>query len=278
MTWLYGPLMSWNTREMTPSSHLDTPASYQDRKPILKKRSVSETILQHSLSRNGLLRRASAILKAQEATATTDLEVSSLSVVGCRRSPPSGWMTTGCSAASRTHSADMGSPSGEGRRIHFNNEVVQCIAIDSKEGYSDPGVLDGDDATDNVQHKPPAMVSGIAPLPPTKLKSRSNAGLPSPAGTSKTVQRPMHYDNDDDDYDYAYDDYDDYDFKDESPWSVGSQEENEQRNLRLTPSGMFMPYDEGEESAQGGVVGRMLDTLNTFRDIAHVIWNVGWQS
>jgi hypothetical protein len=39
--------------------------------------------------------------------------------------------------------------------------------------------------------------------------------------------------------------------------------------LRRTPSGIFMPYEEDEDD--------VVDAGNTARDIAHVIWNVGWR-
>lgn len=48
--------------------------------------------------------------------------------------------------------------------------------------------------------------------------------------------------------------------------------------MRRTPSGMFMPYDEDEDDAMAvGLFGRVSETINTARDIAHVIWNVGWR-
>jgi hypothetical protein len=50
-----------------------------------------------------------------------------------------------------------------------------------------------------------------------------------------------------------------------------------ERGLRRTPSGMLMPEDGMEDPSFGGVVGTLLDTVNTARDIAHVIWNVGWR-
>jgi hypothetical protein len=40
---------------------------------------------------------------------------------------------------------------------------------------------------------------------------------------------------------------------------------------------MFMPYEEGEMQSGDGIFGRVIDTVNTARDIAHVIWNVGWR-
>jgi hypothetical protein len=53
---------------------------------------------------------------------------------------------------------------------------------------------------------------------------------------------------------------------------------SEPAGMRRTESGMFMPYEEGEPAAaNGGIVGRVIDTVNTARDIAHVIWNVGWR-
>ena len=50
--------------------------------------------------------------------------------------------------------------------------------------------------------------------------------------------------------------------------------------LRRTESGMFMPYgDEVEDhSANSGIFGKVIETVNTARDIAHVIWNVGWRN
>jgi hypothetical protein len=49
-------------------------------------------------------------------------------------------------------------------------------------------------------------------------------------------------------------------------------------NMRRTASGMFMPYDEVEDGMiSNGIVGRVIDTVNTAKDIAHVIWNVGWR-
>jgi len=51
----------------------------------------------------------------------------------------------------------------------------------------------------------------------------------------------------------------------------------EPSGMRRTPSGMFVPIEEGEQPAVDGIFGRVIDTVNTARDIAHVIWNVGWR-
>lgn len=60
--------------------------------------------------------------------------------------------------------------------------------------------------------------------------------------------------------------------------SRGNGDEDESRGLRRTPSGMFMPYEEDEDDVvAAGLFGRVVDTVNTAKDIAHVIWNVGWR-
>ena len=59
---------------------------------------------------------------------------------------------------------------------------------------------------------------------------------------------------------------------------VAEDEELEARGMRRTPSGMFMPYDGDESDAEAaGLFGRVVDTVNTAKDIFHVVWNVGWK-
>jgi hypothetical protein len=48
--------------------------------------------------------------------------------------------------------------------------------------------------------------------------------------------------------------------------------------MRRTPSGMFMPYDEGDDDmASEGLFGIVVDAVNTAKDMAYVVWNVGWR-
>ena len=35
-------------------------------------------------------------------------------------------------------------------------------------------------------------------------------------------------------------------------------------------------YDDEDDAANAGIIGRAVDAVNTARDIAHVLWNVGW--
>lgn len=109
------------------------PSSCLDRKPILRKKTASETILQWSLSQHTLLQHTRAILKAQEIEIAqawappnqtdTNLDhfhhrtASSYSLGGPLTTPSSSGMVT----------------PDQRRHIHFKDEVVQCIAIEAKE-------------------------------------------------------------------------------------------------------------------------------------------------
>lgn len=62
------------------------------------------------------------------------------------------------------------------------------------------------------------------------------------------------------------------------PSSASSDLNGEPSGMRRTPSGMFMPYEEDEDDVVSeGLFGKVVDTVNTAKDIAHVIWNVGWR-
>lgn len=54
--------------------------------------------------------------------------------------------------------------------------------------------------------------------------------------------------------------------------------EGESPGMHRSSSGMFMPYEEDEDDVvAAGLFGKVSDTINTAKDIAHVIWNVGWR-
>jgi len=60
--------------------------------------------------------------------------------------------------------------------------------------------------------------------------------------------------------------------------SNDSAETCEMEGMRRTESGMFMPYEEDEDDLMAaGMFGKISETVNTARDIAHVLWNVGWR-
>lgn len=142
------------------------------------------------------------------------------------------------------------------------------------------------------------------------MKHSTNLGFRSPAispSSSQETLRPskpsgrlcIGADEDDDDDDD--DDNDDDDEADEtqdgnpprrrSPTKFGEGSSglhrspssgslsSEPAGMRRTASGMLMPYEEGEPaSTQRGMFARVIDTVNTARDITYVIWNVGWRS
>ncbi|KAJ5772797.1 hypothetical protein N7457_007693 [Penicillium paradoxum] len=320
VTWLYGPLKTSIERAASPSpppSRLETPNSYLDPKPILKKKTASETILQRSLSQHTLLQHAGAILKAQEAEnnwsrppfprSNTDLTQLN------HRTGSSTYSLGGTLTASS--SSGLVSPS-ERRHIHFNNEVVQCIAVEAK-GYEDEWPVTFEDAPssdDGIvlmrqissraslsnRSTPRSSFSGdgktIAPLPSTTLKYRGDPPEPRaqailaqwsttpgsrlsptpsvetlrPSGPSEPSANFLLDDDEDPSLDYTGN-YPDHD----RSWSIGN-DPTSSRPLRLTASGMFMP--EGEcETPSISLFDRVVDTVNTARDIAHVIWNVGWR-
>lgn len=65
--------------------------------------------------------------------------------------------------------------------------------------------------------------------------------------------------------------------------SYDEYDEDQMAGMRRTGSGMFMPYDDdefggGAGSGASGLFGRVSETINTARDIAHVIWTVGWRT
>lgn len=351
VTWLYGPLQSdsrkfLNPANSPPPSRLSTSSSFIDKKPILKKKSASQAILQRSISSHSLLKQAGAMLQAQQAgptkgrpsyeRSTSEFTIADFSRGSMVNTPAGEDSLTLSSTRQSLTSSGLQSPS-ERRHIHFNNEVEQCIAVDSKEDddveeEEPPSLANDDDEEDDegiVMMKavpPKAKISNrstprnsfssegktIKPLPSTTLKYRGDTPEPDEAQqlrgmnrfwpTQKTLSpspsretlRPSRphanflLDDDDEDVDVqwqpsSYDTSGPSYLDISSPHRSDPQSEDEYDpgpGLRRTPSGMFMPYDEDEddEAAMNHTLfGRVVDTVNTARDIAHVIWNVGWR-
>lgn len=231
-------------------------------------------------------------------------------------------------------SSGLQSPS-ERRHIHFNNEVEQCIAVESKdddehedgEGHHTFSEDDEDDESVVMMKQVPSKAKlsnrstprnsfsneskTIKPLPSTTLKYNGDTPEPneaqqlrvmnsfwpttnnlSPSPSQETLRPPRPQanfllDDDDEDVDVQWQPSkhshlaSSYHHSPSSPYS-DTQSEDEYDpgpGMRRTPSGMFMPYDEDEEEAamNNSLFGRVVDTVNTARDIAHVIWNVGWR-
>ena len=131
--------------------------------------------------------------------------------------------------------------------------------------------------------------------PPTPFTRAWSSSKLSPSPSSETL-RPSHPSrnfllaDDDEDLDInsswqpsgAYSNRSDSTAvaKGDADGSRESDDDGQGSGLRRTPSGMFMPYEEDEDdlvAEQLGLLGKVSDTINTAKDIAHVIWNVGWR-
>lgn len=346
VTWLYGPLQSgtasmYARNSEANSARLSKSNSFVDKKPILKKRSMSELMLQRSLSTSSLIKQAAAAVQAQQNHGI----LRGVRRPGLERSTTD-YLTFPFSSRriSRVHSphsaASSGatSPSSEKKHIHFNEQVAQCIAVDIKgeedeEAETDRFAFDDSDSDDGaIMMKKTSSKKTLRPslkrskgstgsvesktiamLPSTTLKYRDDTPEPaetamkhstsyrspgiSPSSSQETLRpsKPSRKfslaDDDDEEEDEDEDDAPTMSWRTSkatdkaasgglqrsaSSGSLGA----EPAGMRRTASGMFMPYEEGEDptsSAGEGLLGRAIDTVNTARDIAHVIWNVGWR-
>ncbi|KAK0730497.1 hypothetical protein B0H67DRAFT_638994 [Lasiosphaeris hirsuta] len=339
VTWLYGPLQT-GSANLHPihtdsnSGRLSKSNSFV-KKPILKKRSMSEIMLQRSLSASSLVKQAAAAVQAQQKEG--------LKRIGRRpglERAATDYITFPFSSRRISHdntslfpsavSSGFVSPGGgERKHIHFNEQVAQCIAVDIKgddeDEEADPFAFDSDSddgaimmKRTKIKKRRPTLrkpkshsYSGesktIAMLPSTTLKYREDTPEPtetamkhsttyrspimSPSSSQETL-RPskksgkLFISSDDED--------DNEDTEDVNaawpPPKLGEGGSGLQRSassnslatepagMRRTESGMFMPLEEGDASSTSeGLFGRVIDTVNTARDIAHVIWNVGWR-
>jgi hypothetical protein len=308
----------------------------------LKKRSMSEIMLQRSLTSSSLVKQAAAAVQAQQKQggrrgsrrpvlerAATDYITFPFS---SRRVSQDNFIVPS------TASSGIISPSGERKHIHFNEQVAQCIAVEIKGDDDDEDVdtdrfpydSDSDDGAIMMKKTTPkkrrpilkrsrsTATNGesktIAMLPSTTLKCRDDSPEPvetamkhstgiysspaiSPSSSqetlkpSKTSGKLFIVDDEDEEEVEEEEDVGGPSFGWRSPpkpaepsssnlhrSASSSSLGEEPAGMRRTSSGMFMPYEEGE-AAPGteGILGRVIDTVNTARDIAHVIWNVGWR-
>ena len=340
MTWLYGPLQTATRYSISqptsePPSQLSKSNSFLGKKPILKKRSASEVMLQKSLSASSLVKQATAAIEAQrfapERYASRDRpfitrsDSDFTSAPGIPSDPAS---RDQIDPASSRSTSGLQTPHGEKKHIRFDDKVEQCIAVDLKDGDfddEDESALHDSDSSDDdgvvmmkkSKRKPLSRSSSrgsfsgesktIAKLPSTTLKYRTDSpdvpdhpshsitpssgwrpGRLSPSPSQETL-RPVdpsknfliEEDDEDDDDDISWDPSRAYaDRRDSGAITQDSDDDSDKPSggLRRTASGMFMPYDEDEDGLMaGGILGRVVDTVNTARDIAHVIWNVGWR-
>ncbi|KAI1500098.1 protein phosphatase type 1 complex subunit Hex2/Reg1 [Biscogniauxia marginata] len=343
VTWLYGPLQTRQSRLFSGdlghgSSTLSRADSFVNKKPILKKRSMSEIMLQRSLSSSSLLKQATAVVQAQQQDGAVRisrpiLHRAATDYVTFPFSSRRSHENTSLLPSSTT--SGIVSPSAERKHIHFDEQVKQCIAVDVKGEDDDEDEpeysrwrFDDSDSDDGAimmkktkTRKRPVILrkrspvnaniesKTIAMLPSTTLKYREDSPAPretaikhstgelksplvSPSSSQETL-RPSKPSN----AFFIDDEEPETDEQVTNPTPLSSPVEptsnsrlsNTQRTtstnsltaepagMRRTESGMFMPYEEGAAQGNDGIIGRVIDTVNTARDIAHVIWNVGWR-
>lgn len=359
VAWLYGPLQPASNRSASlnpsePTSRISKTNSFIQRKPILKKRSMSEVMLQHSISASSLVKQAAAAVQAQQKASGTPLE---------RRRPrpilaqtPSDYFTS--AIPTRTTSRDppdyfsSRSTSGlhtpdcaERKHIRFDEKVEQCIAVECKgaddDDYDDDWAAHDDSSDEDMvmmkstrRRRPLARKTSkktstaetkiIEKLPDTTLKSqtdspdvseqhhshslfgfyRSTRLSPSP---SQETLRPSNPSTN-----FLLADADEEDDEEEVDWSPSTAyevkrpgtptpqkmyasnlmnpsnphsaqaESSSSGGLKRTASGIIAPFEGADEDEGGavppGILGKVVDTVNTARDIAHVIWNVSWRA
>ncbi len=340
VTWLYGPLQPGTARSLhfnpsPPTSRLSRSNSFASKKPILKKRTLSEIMLQNSLSSFTLMKQATDALRAQEPgqrlrdrpnlgdRTLSEFGASSDFSISLTRS------TTDPSTEPSASSSGIQTPYTK-RHIHFNNKVEQCIAIDKDASDRPPyfsAIHDDDDSSEDdmlimkpVKNATKARIGSnrstprssfssdsktIAMLPSTTLNYRGDTPEPgeqqsrqigrlwsggsklSPSPSQQTL-KPSSSSN------FLLDDEDEDADMDWQPSAAGARRDSlyprgglqlsaddesadpEHSGLRRTPSGMLMPYEDEDDPTDAGIFGKVIDTVNTAKDIAHVIWNVGW--
>jgi hypothetical protein len=289
--------------------------SFLVKKPILKKKALSEVLLQKSISTSSLLSQAAAAVQAKQSLPPQKPRSRLAGIPSPQISRESVQLQS-----SKSSSSCQSPDQGEKQHIRFNDNVEQFIAVDIPDAdINDDESLraaghDSDSSSDDgllfMRNKPMKRkpLSGttsksasdskiIAILEPTTLKYRTdspsvlespshsvgpnswNRGNLSPSYSRETL-RPsnpsrnflLDEDDDEDDIDWAPSEAFNY-RRDRVFDSKGKSSA-----LQRTPSGMLMPYDEEYEATQDtGLLGNVVDTFNTAKDIAHVIWNVGWR-
>jgi hypothetical protein len=299
-----------------------------DKKPILKKRSMSEEMLQRSLSTASLLKQATATVKIQETRGIFRPHMGR-SPTDCLSQPFSQQQLGGenSSVSPSRKSSGTTSPTCERKHTHFNERVEQCIAVEFKSvehgnGELDTGRYNNDDNLEDgtmvksantrkrslfqreALESKPAEGKTVAMLPSTTLKCREDTleprgtanqhsrNLIMPSSSLQDVRpakQPRMFFVGEEGED---DSLDDVLLSSSIGWpSPPAQVANgdlrrplssdslceEPAGMRRAPSGMFMPYKEREAFSVDGILGRVIDTVNTARDIAHVIWSVGWR-
>ncbi|KAM6485840.1 hypothetical protein HDV62DRAFT_261237 [Trichoderma sp. SZMC 28011] len=296
VTWLYGPLQSatkliYDTREERSSiSQLKTDSQVNlNKKPILKKRSMSKITLQRPLSTTSLLDQAATTIQAQETQGILPPSNNRLGTVDDSANPfSSKRMSVDSSGlASPTESSGITSTSAKRRQIRFNEQVEQCIAVDvgaddkaeieaCPDRYGDNSDSDGGVILNRLRTKKQTSRlksmedKTISKLPSTTLKDRkdtrhSRSPPLSPSSSQETMlpSKPSTgflFDEDDDEEAVL------------SPEMlfVPTYISNDPIEMYRAYSGMLISNEKGDTTPDESVYGGALDKVDTTSRIPRV--------
>ncbi|KUJ19004.1 uncharacterized protein LY89DRAFT_509659 [Mollisia scopiformis] len=194
VTWLYGPLQPGPIESLKALSLEDVPAPSDrregredmlDLKPILKRRSVSEKMLVRSLLSASLLKQATAAVEAERSARARSLPVLPiLETAEYHKSvrPTTPALSRSSSTASLRPLLSHGMP--DKKRIHFQEQVDQCIALENSESESDSrgGASESDSDSDGgvkVARRTPFSRTNSRSSRSAERRKRIIAKLPS---------------------------------------------------------------------------------------------------
>ncbi|CAM1509439.1 Fc.00g031780.m01.CDS01 [Cosmosporella sp. VM-42] len=315
VTWLYGPLQPdgdsiYCTQTESSNFSFAKPSSLANinKKPILKKRSVSDIMLQGPSSSSLMLRQGAAVVQGQEGEywRSKKSPLDRAATADHVRFPFSSRQRgRDCRVLRTSGSSENSSPSAERKQIHFNEKVEQCIAVetggvDNEVNTDHLGYNDSDDGVmmKLVRSRKPAPVirkkskkekdssssdgKAITMLPSTTLKHQEDMLEPSetarkhdadifcnPIVPQSSSQEALHPSDILTRFSERFEDFGLH--RRASATSLTA----EQGDMCRTPAGMFMPDEEEQPWSEDGIFGRIIDTVNAVRDIAYIIWHVG---
>lgn len=298
VTWLYGPLQSTTKPihdarvERSSISQFKTDSQVNlNKKPILKKRSMSKITLQRPLSTTSLLDQAATTIQAQETQGILQPSNNRRGTVDNFAYPSSSRRMSVDSSglASPTDSSGVTSTHAKRRQIRFNEQVEQRIAVDVRaddkdemEGYpdhysdSDDGVMLKRLRTKKQTAKSMSMEDKtIAKLPSTTLKDRKDTRHPrSPPLSPSSSQEAMlpskpstRFLIDDDDDEQAL-------LISGRLLLLADSGSSSSKSVEMcrTSSGLLISYEEGVvPTSDKGVYGGVLDKVDTTRRIPRLL-------
>lgn len=301
VTWLYDPLQSEtkpirDTRAERSSislSKTDSPINL-NKKPILKKRSMSRITLQRPLSITSLLEQAATTTQAQETQGILPPSNNRRGIVDDFAYPfSSRRMSVNSSGlASPTESSGIISTSTKRRQIRFNEQVEQCIVVDVRaddkqemEAYPDC-YGDNSDSDDGVMLKQLGTKERtakskwtedktIAKLPLATLEDHKDTSCPRspplyPSSSQETMlpSKPSRG--------FFFGEHDNEEALLRPGWlslpADSSSSSNKPVEMHGTSSGMLISHEEGDPTPDEGVYGGVLDKVDTTHRIPRIHW------